>query len=122
VVGDGVHVVVDGGGEAVHFPAPRAQRDRVAAYDGKPVILGLRPETIGAAGRDDGADETFGVVREVEVVEPTGPDTLLIFTLGGVEATARVRPKDERPVGASCRFEVDMAKAKIFDPASGKRI
>jgi multiple sugar transport system ATP-binding protein len=121
-VGDGVHIVVEGGGEAIAFPAPHAQRDRVAAHDGRNVILGLRPETIGAAGQDHGAEESFGFVREVEVVEPTGPDTLLIFPLGGVEATARVRPEDEQPAGTPFHFTVDMSKAKVFDPTSGKRI
>ena len=121
-VGDGVHIVVEGGGEAIRFPAPGAQRDRIAAYDGRSVVLGLRPETIAAEGHGDGAVESFGFERVVEVVEPTGPDTLIIFQLGGVEATARVRPEDEQPAGASFRFDVDMAKAKVFDPASGARI
>jgi len=121
-VGDGVVISIDGGGESVDFPAPQAQADRIATYDGREVILGIRPETISAAG--DGVQDHEGFVfeRAVEVVEPTGPDTLIIFALGDGEAVARVRPEEERPAGTSFRFEVDMSKAKVFDPESGARI
>jgi multiple sugar transport system ATP-binding protein len=60
--------------------------------------------------------------RNVDVVEPTGPDTMLVFTLGGQEAIARVRPEDRVPEGSSFRFSANTERAKLFDPETGKRI
>jgi multiple sugar transport system ATP-binding protein len=60
--------------------------------------------------------------RKVDVVEPTGPDTLLVFSLGGIEAIARVRPEERVPEGSAFRFEVNMDKAKLFDAETGLRL
>ena len=60
--------------------------------------------------------------RAIDVVEPTGPDTMLVFTLGGVEAIGRVRPDEIVEAGRPYRFEVNMDKAKLFDPESGARL
>ena len=56
------------------------------------------------------------------VVEPTGPDTMLVFTLGNIEAIARVHPEDREQAGIKYAFEVDMGKAKLFDVKTGKRL
>jgi multiple sugar transport system ATP-binding protein len=63
--------------------------------------------------------EKFSFDRMIDVVEPTGPDTMLVFTLGGIEAIGRVDPQDKVSVGTKFRFEVDMSRAKMFDPATG---
>jgi multiple sugar transport system ATP-binding protein len=106
----------------VRFPVPSHLADAVAAYEGKDVELGLRPETITRQGTQKPGKDLFAFERAVDVVEPTGPDTMLVFTLGGIEAIARVHPEDQAPVGTAFPFEVDMAKAKLFDPATGKRL
>ena len=103
----------------VRFPVPGHLADAVAAYEGKDVELGLRPETITRQGTQKPGKDLFVFERAVDVVEPTGPDTMLVFTLGGIEAIARVHPEDQAPVGAAFSFEVDMAKVKLFDPATG---
>ena len=54
--------------------------------------------------------------------EPTGPDTMLVFTLGGIEAIGRVDPEDKPPADTLFPFEVNMDRAKLFDPVSGKRL
>ena len=67
-------------------------------------------------------DDLFAFQRAIDVVEPNGPDTMLVFTLGDIEAIARVHPEDRALAGTSFPFEVDMAKAKVFDVESGNRI
>lgn len=47
---------------------------------------------------------------------------MIVFDLGGVEMIARVHPEDKAPVGSLYSFEVNMDKAKLFDPDSGKRV
>jgi multiple sugar transport system ATP-binding protein len=56
------------------------------------------------------------------VTEPTGPDTLAVLELGGLEVTARLRPDTRLKPGDLGRFAVDLAKMVWFDPASGARI
>ena len=52
----------------------------------------------------------------VEVTEPTGPDTLAVMMLGGVEATARLRADTKARPGELSSFMVDMTKVCLFDP------
>ena len=58
----------------------------------------------------------------VEVTEPTGPDTLAVMMLGGVEATARLRADTKARPGEVSNFMVDMSKVCLFDPKSERRI
>jgi multiple sugar transport system ATP-binding protein len=92
-------------------------------YLRRPVILGLRPESI----TDPGAAEARTAHHHrieclVEVTEPTGPDTLAVIRLGGIEATARLRADADVTPEARGTFVVDMAKAVLFDPETEARI
>jgi multiple sugar transport system ATP-binding protein len=121
--GDGLCVVPDhepDGG--LRFRLPPDMASRLSGEDGRKVVLGLRPETIFAAGTELPGPNRFVFEREVDVVEPTGPDTMIVFNLGGQDLIARVRPEDARPSGTRFRFEVDMDKAKIFDSETGLRL
>ncbi|WP_163268930.1 ABC transporter ATP-binding protein [Chelativorans alearense] len=106
----------------IQFPVPVALAGSARAYLDRELYLGLRPETIGREGTQRPGRATFGFERMIDVVEPTGPDTLLVFTLGGIEAIARVHPEDKAPVDTRYRFEVNMDGAKLFDPETGKRL
>jgi multiple sugar transport system ATP-binding protein len=106
----------------IRFPVPDHLAGAVESRVGKDVQLGLRPETITRQGMQEPDRNLFRFERTVEVVEPTGPDTMLVFTLGDIEAIARVRPEDRAEPGTRFSFEVDMNKAKLFDPDTGKRL
>ena len=114
---------IDGG--RVHFagidlPLPGGSP---LAGEQRRVILGLRPEQISdptnteALGPDSHPLECL-----VEVTEPTGPDTLAVMMLGGVEATARLRADTNACAGEVSNFMVDMSKVCLFDPQSERRI
>ena len=90
--------------------------------EGRDVILGLRPEAIFAAGTELPGAHRFVFERPVSVVEPTGPDTMILFHHVGTDIVARVRPEDARPEGALFQFEADMEKAKLFDADTTLRI
>jgi multiple sugar transport system ATP-binding protein len=95
----------------------------VRSYLSRGVILGLRPESI----TDPGAAETRTAHHHrieclVEVTEPTGPDTLAVIRLGGIEATARLKADADVAPAAPATFVVDMGKAVLFDPETEARI
>jgi len=113
--------VADGQGSLL-FPLPDRLSAAVAANSNQEVVLGLRPETITRMSSQRPSANLFGFQRIVDVVEPTGPDTMLVFTLGNIEAIARVHPEDRGSAGEIYDFEVDMDKAKLFDAKTGKRL
>jgi multiple sugar transport system ATP-binding protein len=111
-------------GAPVQLPlADGAANGRAREYLRQPVILGLRPESI----TDPGAAEARSPHHHrieclVEVTEPTGPDTLAVIRLGGIEATARLTADADVTPDAPATLMVDMAKAVLFDPDSEARI
>jgi len=83
------------------------------------VLLGLRPEHMTDAGRATGDVPTLTV--PVDHAEPTGADTLVFTTLGGVRCLCRLHP-----AAAAGRdhvlLSVDVSGAVLFDPVSQRAI
>lgn len=111
-------VLLDG---AIGTPAALsgvAISDQAAAdYDGNPVLVGIRPELFSSAGQS--ASPMFRVL--VDVVEPTGPDMLVFFVLGGVEVVARLEPQSISS-GAPADLTVKTSQVVLFDPRTENRI
>ena len=84
----------------------------------------MRPENIAPYSEEDAAGaDSFGIVeRTIEVVEPTGADTMILFSLGGRPTIARVRPQDAVAPGDTMRFMIDMNNACLFDPETSWRL
>ncbi|SCW89025.1 carbohydrate ABC transporter ATP-binding protein, CUT1 family (TC 3.A.1.1.-) [Rhizobium mongolense subsp. loessense] len=86
-------------------------------YAGKKVLIGIRPEHFSVATAGGSS-----IIRiDVDVVEPTGPDALVVFQLGGVEVTARLPPK-QATAGAEASLSVDTSKMVLFDVQTEARI
>jgi len=117
--GDLLHAVLDGkGGLPIRLPLPNANGS-AAAFVGRDVLLGIRPESITEASRRAG--EGAGAVTlqaMVEVVEPTGAETMVVLRLGAAEVVGRLDPDLDPPVGRPLEVALDMRKACLFDPAS----
>ena len=100
--------------------------DSVLSYQGQDsgtVVLGLRPESIsGARDGDAHTGRHHEIEATVEVIEPTGPDTLAMIMLGGVECTARLRADAPARPGQPGRFMVDMGQARPFATATTPRL
>jgi multiple sugar transport system ATP-binding protein len=93
------------------------------AYVGREVILGLRPEHISdSLGPEAHGPDHHRLDCVVEVTEPTGPDTLAVAMVGGIEATARLRADTVVRPGQRATFLVDMGKACLFDSTTERRI
>ena len=90
---------------------------------GKDVILGIRPEQItdSATAQRNGPD-VYSRSFKVEMVEPTGPDTLVLIRINGEVVCCRVRPEQACAAGQSMELLFNVSKAVFFDPATEKRI
>jgi multiple sugar transport system ATP-binding protein len=88
----------------------------LAARAGQDVIAGLRPEAVSlaTAGMVAGPRQCF-VDAKVEVIEPTGADTLALIDFGGHEFTVRLEPDLALAPGQHARFLVDLSKLVCFD-------
>ena len=86
--------------------------------EGRPVVLGLRPEDVVA--RTPGLPQ---IDARVVLVSPLGSETHLdVLAAGGIPLTLRV-PKDWRAaVGDSIGFGIDPARLHVFDKASELRL
>jgi multiple sugar transport system ATP-binding protein len=90
-----------------------------AELEGRELILGVRPEQIQLAG----AGSTLPSLRaEVEVVEPTGPDTLVFVSLNQTKVCCRLAPDAAPLAGSSLDLQFDPARVLLFDAASGERL
>ncbi len=90
--------------------------DKVVPYEGKEVILGIRPEDIYDKLFAQYASDEFVVKARVEVVEPMGAEVYLTLTSGENRFVARVSAIDTVTVNQDLDLVFDMAKSHLFDP------
>jgi multiple sugar transport system ATP-binding protein len=108
------------GGETVTLQLARAL---IGAPAGDDVILGIRPEHVSRHTRADVPPIGFGVIAApVEVVEPTGAETIAIMRLGPREFTGRFAPQQAPKPGETVSLAVDMAQACLFDAKTERLI
>ena len=101
-------VEFDGG---VRLPFPQ----HAHPTDGQPVLYGMRPEHCAVS-------QDAGLPAEVVVVEPTGADTQLFCRFNGQELTSLVRDRVSCRAGDRVGLMPDVARAHLFDAASGARL
>jgi multiple sugar transport system ATP-binding protein len=121
--GDALAVRLERNGKAPISLALNGTPNSLAAYQGKKVIFGIRPE---ALTDPDGADRNAtGIVTaecQIEVVEPAGSDTFAVTHLGGAEVVARLRADANVKAGATTRLAFNLSKSVFFDPETENRI
>jgi multiple sugar transport system ATP-binding protein len=101
----------------------RLSQDGLAKWDGRDILLGIRPEAItDPEGADRKSNNIQTLTNRVTVTEPAGADTFVTMTLGGRDAIARMRADAAVAPGQSYDFAVNMEKAVAFDPATETRI
>jgi multiple sugar transport system ATP-binding protein len=119
----------------------------IEGYEGKPVIVGIRPEQIEDATLTPGAPATRRFTPTIELCEGLGYDVLAHFTIDappvvtedtkelqrdtGLEAVsgtagspfiARLDPRTSARKGQRLELSVDTSRLHFFDPADGHGI
>jgi len=98
-------------------------QDNMMDWEGKDILLGLRPEAItDLDGADKKSRNIVKLVNQVDVTEPAGSDTFVTTTFGGKDTIARLRADVDVQAQTSFEFAVNMEKAVAFDPVSEDRI
>ncbi len=101
-------------GQSIALPDSKARPLIEGGWDGKTVILGIRPEDI-LETREDFAREGYSFQVTCNVYELLGAEVFLYFELGGKAVTARVEPDTSVRPGDTMTVTFDTEKIHIFD-------
>ncbi|MER9303964.1 sn-glycerol-3-phosphate ABC transporter ATP-binding protein UgpC [Mesorhizobium sp. M0496] len=96
----------------------------LASNTPRQLVLGIRPEHIyrfdlDLARRKPSIAQIDAVV---ELVEPTGAETMAVLRLGTKEITGRFDPDGTPRMGETVTLGIDMARACLFDPTTQRLI
>ncbi len=91
---------------------------RIASYEGKPIVFGIRPEDIYDKLFVQYAPPENTVTATVDVVEPMGAEVYLHLLFGTHTVTARVGGHERPKVNQDMDLVFDMSKVHFFDPDS----
>ncbi|MER8771976.1 sn-glycerol-3-phosphate ABC transporter ATP-binding protein UgpC [Mesorhizobium sp. M0960] len=83
----------------------------------RPVVLGIRPEELRTV-----AHNRASIMGEIDVVEPTGPETMVTVQVGENAIIARLPPRFAGRRKEPICLAVDPASVNLFVPDSGQRI
>ncbi len=96
---------------------PQSMREQ----DGKQIVIGIRPEHITDKLNDDSGASTSLNLR-LEVLEPTGPDTIAMIKVNEQDVACRLSPEFDAHPGELAHLHFDLSKAVFFDADSEQRI
>lgn len=104
--------------EGIKINVPTSQADGLKAFEGKEVVLGIRPENIHKA--DENAPNSF--LYDVEVSELLGHESILHGQAGGQKLIAKVSVDEAVPSHSKVAFKIDTDKMYFFDKETHQRI
>lgn len=113
VKGDEVYLQI--GNTVLQVPASKKKALIDGGYDGKTVVMGIRPEHV---YDDEARIQAFPnsiVEGKITVYELLGAEVYLYFDTEGFPMTARVNPRTTARTGDTVKFALDMEKVHVFD-------
>ncbi len=100
---------------SIKLPPAKAKKLIDGGYNGKTVIMGIRPEDV----KDDEMSLSMAgdavIEAKIEVYELLGAEVYLYFTVAGSNFTARVNPRTTARHGDVVKFALDVEKIHVFD-------
>ncbi len=102
--------------DGTHLPLD--QDGRAASPSGK-LILGIRPSHIAPAREAPRRGHVRRAAR-IDLIQPTGARSFVTFTLGRTPVTAEVGAHDVAAVGQDMALDLDLVRAVLIDPATGR--
>jgi multiple sugar transport system ATP-binding protein len=111
----GWRALLESGQDRCELPLNLADAD---SLEGREVLLGIRPEQISI-----GAQDSLPSLRaEVQVIEPTGPDTMIFVSLNQTKVCGRLAPDAAPSPGESLTLQFEPDKVLLFDAQTGERL
>ncbi|WP_312289446.1 ABC transporter ATP-binding protein [Stutzerimonas nitrititolerans] len=114
--GERWYALIESGQDRCQLPLDVAQGE---VLEGREVILGIRPEQITLGSGEAGL---ASLRAEVQVVEPTGPDTMVFVSLNQTKVCCRLAPDAAPAPGQSLTLQLEPDKVLLFDARTGERL
>jgi multiple sugar transport system ATP-binding protein len=106
----------------LRMPVSAQFRDAARKHKGREVVLGIRPEHIGAAHEIDWTSDTT-ISGAVEIVEPLGHEVIVHFEVQGQTVSGRLRSHHNMPgPGDPITLQVRTEAMHLFDPKTEQRL
>ena len=112
---NGNDVTLKVGEHVLKVPASKKQALIDGGYDGKTVVLGIRPEDVHDSQAFISNSPDSVIKSKIKVYELLGAEVFLYFDLAGTQMTARVNPRTTLRTGDDAIFALDMEKIHLFD-------
>ena len=112
---NGNDVTLKVGEHVLKVPASKKQALINGGYDGKTVVLGIRPEDVHDSQAFISNSPESVIKSKIKVYELLGAEVFLYFDLEGTQMTARVNPRTTLRTGDDAVFALDMEKIHLFD-------
>ena len=102
------------------LPASKAKAVIDGGYDGKTVVMGIRPENVHDSQMFIETSKDSVVECKINVYELLGAEVYLYFDCEGFPMTARVDPRTTARSGDTVKFALDMEKVHLFDKETAR--
>ena len=112
---NGNKVALEVGGAAIELPPAKAKKLIEGGYDGKTVVLGIRPEDVHDEPMFIASSPNTVIESKIRVYEMLGAEVYLYFDTEGFPMTARVNPRTTARTGDVVKFSLDLEKIHVFD-------
>jgi multiple sugar transport system ATP-binding protein len=103
--------------DKLSFPVPENRVGRYKGLIGKEIVLGLRPEHI-TEPRSEQRGSACEFTVPLDVVEPMGMETMVFFTVKGIEVCGRVEPSSAKGPGEPMLLYANLNHMHLIDPAT----
>ena len=111
----GNKVTLTVGDKELVLPESKAKSVIDGGYDGKTVVLGIRPEDVHDSELFIKDSKDSVIDADIKVYELLGAEVFLYFDFAGTQMTARVNPRTAARTGDHVTFALDMEKVHLFD-------
>ena len=115
VVNNGNDVLLQFGNNSIKVPEAKAKTLISNGYEGKTVVLGIRPEDIKDEEVFINTSPDSVVDATIKVYEMLGAEVFLYFDLDQFSMCVRVNPRTTARPGDTIKLAFDLSKIHIFD-------
>ena len=113
VEGDKVSLTFDK--TTIVLPPAKAKKLADGGYNGKKVVMGIRPEDISDSEIELAAHKDSSFQTEINGYELLGSEVLLYYTIGDAKMSAKVDSKTTARLGSRVTLAMDPEKIHCFD-------
>ena len=106
----------------IEIPEERFETLKKQGYEGKDIVLGIRPEDLHDEPAMKKANQNAIINFKVEVAELLGNETNISAQFGSHKVTARVGARTDIDLGDTIQLALDMNKVHFFSTETEQRI